>query len=188
MNDFSVYMHVNKINGKRYIGITHYKNPNKRWINGRGYFRNEHFARAIEKYGWDNFDHIVVKQNLDKKAACALERELIAKYGTQDKAKGYNITDGGEFFHHTEESKRLMSERRKGKGLHEFSEEHRRKLSENHGGGTDKKKVLCLETGIVYESINDAARALNITKKMISNCCRKIPHYNTAKGYHWEFV
>jgi group I intron endonuclease len=188
MNDFTVYMHINKVNGKRYVGITHFKNLNRRWINGKGYFRNKHFADAIQKYGWNNFEHLIIEQGLDKESACELERRLIKEYDTQNKMKGYNITDGGEFFRHTEESKKLMSLNRKGKGLHVFSEEHKRKISEHHGGGNDKKQVLCVETGMIYESINDAARAFECNKKLISNCCRKIPHYNTAKGYHWEFV
>lgn len=188
MNDFTVYMHVNKINGKRYIGITHHKDLNKRWVNGKGYFRNKHFSDAIEKYGWDSFEHIVIKRNLSKEEACLLERQLIEDYETQDKTKGYNITDGGEFFHHSEDSKKLMSEHRKGKGRRKFSEEHKRKISEHHGGGADKKKVLCVETGTIYESINAAARAVNANKKLISNCCRDVAHYNTGKGYHWKFV
>lgn len=188
MNDFTVYMHINKVNGKKYVGITHHKDLNKRWVNGKGYFRNKHFADAIEKYGWNNFEHLIIMQGLDKETACEVERWLIQEHDTQNKMKGYNITDGGEFFHHTEESKKLMSLNRKGKGLHVFSEEHKRKISEHHGGGADKKQVLCVETGMIYESINDAARAVECNKKLISNCCRKIPHYNTAKGYHWEFV
>ena len=188
MSDFSVYMHINKINGKRYVGITHHKNLNIRWINGKGYFRNKHFSDAINKYGWDSFEHIVVESGLSKEQACEIERRLIKEYDTQNKYKGYNITDGGEYFHHSEESKKLMSKNRKGKGMRQFSEEHKHKLRENHSGGVEKKKVLCIETGIIYESINDAARAVNINKKLISNCCRNVPHYNTAKGYHWRFA
>lgn len=188
MNDFTVYMHVNRINGKRYIGITHFSNLNRRWENGKGYFRNKHFADAIEKYGWDNFNHIIVAQNLDKQSACDLERQLIKQYDTQNREKGYNITDGGEFFRHSQASKDLMSQNRKGKGMHKFSEEHKQKLRDNHSGGTSKKKVLCIETGIIYESINDAARAVEINKKVISNCCRNIPHYKTAKGCHWQYA
>ena len=61
-------------------------------------------------------------------------------------------------------------------------------MKENHSGGADKKKVRCIETNVVYESINDAARQIGASKKLISNCCRHVEHYNTAKGYHWEFV
>lgn len=181
-------MHVNKTNGKKYIGITHYQNLNRRWINGKGYFRNKHFSDAIEKYGWDGFEHIVISENLSKEQACSLERELILKYDTQNKEKGYNITDGGEFFHHTEESKKLMSANRKGKGLKKFSEEHKRKIREHHAGGNEKKKVICVETGVIYESINAASRDIGINKKVISNCCRGVAHFKTAGGYHWQFA
>ena len=48
---FTVYCHTNKINGKKYIGITS-KKPEYRWNNGKGYSTQIVFARAIEKYGW----------------------------------------------------------------------------------------------------------------------------------------
>ena len=189
MDDFIVYMHVNRINDKKYVGITHHSdNPNRRWINGKGYFRNKHFSDAIKRYGWDQFEHIVIAKGLSKDKACALEQELISKYKAQDRKFGYNITNGGEFFHHTEESKRLMSENRKGKGLHKFSEEHKQKMREHHRGGSNSKKVRCVETNQVFESINAAARHINKNKKLISNCCNKVPHFNTAGGYHWEFI
>lgn len=186
MDNYTVYIHLNKINHKMYVGIT--KHTVKRWSGGKGYFRNKHFNDAIKKYGWDNFEHIIVFEGLDKKRACEFEKQIIAKYKTQDKTRGYNITDGGEHFNHSEQSKALMSERRKGKGPHSFSEEHKRKLREHHAGGNPKKAVLCVETNKRYESINDAARSVGINKKVISSCCRKVPHFNTAAGYHWQFI
>lgn len=81
-----------------------------------------------------------------------------------------------------------MSENRKGKGLRHFSEEHRRKISEHHGGGAEAKKVICAETGVIFESINEAARKTGINKKLISACCRKVPHYKTGGEYHWSFA
>ena len=81
-----------------------------------------------------------------------------------------------------------MSEGRKGKGAQPKSEITRQRMRENHKGGSRSKAVLCVETKTIYESINDAARAVNINKKVISNCCRGIERYNTAAGYHWRFV
>ena len=63
MDNYKVYVHVNKINGKLYIGLTKSKNPNRRWENGNGYRNNILFNRAIQKYGWDSFEHIVLFEN-----------------------------------------------------------------------------------------------------------------------------
>ena len=187
MNSFIVYEHVNKINGKRYIGITK-QAPEVRWQRGLGYRKNKHFNDAINRYGWDSFEHIIIAEGLTVAEAQIIERELISEYKTQDKRFGYNITNGGEHFLHSAESKALISERRRGKGLHVFSEEHKRKIKEHHAGGDMAKKVVCVETGELFDSINDASRAKGINKKGISGCCRKAVHYNTAGGFHWEYA
>ena len=93
---YTVYQHVNKINGKMYIGITK-RTPQDRWgHNGSKYKTTPHFYAAIQKYGWDNFEHNILYTNCDKKTACKLEKELIQKYKTQNKRYGYNITEGGD--------------------------------------------------------------------------------------------
>lgn len=228
MNDFVVYVHTNKTDGKRYVGITS-QGVGRRWRpDGSGYKENPHFWNAIQKYGWDGFSHDIVASGISRSDACRMEKELIAEYKCCDQRFGYNVSPGGEHNtmseegrrrlsesrkgkntgkdnpnygnhklagknnpnygkKHSEEMRKLMSERRKGNGLHKFSDEHRRKISENHGGGAKKKMVFCVETETIYESINDAARAVGINKKLISNCCRGVKHYNTAKGYHWRF-
>lgn len=111
--NYTVYVHTTP-NGKRYVGITHIK-PTKRWSNGNGYRCNSYFTNAIKKYGWNHIQHIIVAKNLSREDACQYEQELIAKYKTDDRRYGYNLTSGGE------------------KGAR-FSEESRRKLSESHKG------------------------------------------------------
>ena len=73
-NNYTVYMHKNKINGKVYIGIT-YQNVKYRWRkNGEGY-KKQKFYNAIKKYGWDNFEHIILFENLTFEEACLKEQE-----------------------------------------------------------------------------------------------------------------
>ena len=93
---YIVYVHINKINGKRYYGITSRK-PECRWgKNGNGYKSNEHFTNAINKYGWINFEHIIVARGLSEEEAKWLEIQLIKEWNTNDPNKGYNNSLGGE--------------------------------------------------------------------------------------------
>lgn len=180
-------MHVNRANGKKYVGITS-QNPVLRWANGKGYYRNKHFSDAIERYGWNNFDHLILYAGLSKEEACEIEQHLIQEYRTQEKAFGYNLTSGGEYFKHSQESKQRMSENRKGKGRVKRTPEQIERMKAAHSGGNPSVPVFCIENMTMYESINDAARATGINKKQISGCCRGVPHYNTAGGLHWIFA
>ena len=87
-----IYIHTNKINNKKYIGITCQK-PENRWgINGEHYNGQEKFYNAIQEYGWDNFNHEIIETNLDKMTALAREAELISQYDTV--INGYNSVSG----------------------------------------------------------------------------------------------
>ena len=140
--NYKLYVHINKINGKRYYGITGSKKVEKRWRNGRGYkfwidkdgkrHGNEHFWNSICRYGWDSFEHIVLFEGLTKDEAELMEKCYIALYNTRNPSKGYNQTDGGEGGNgakRTEETRKKISEAKKGElnpnyGKH-LSEEHR---------------------------------------------------------------
>lgn len=54
------------------------------------------FRKAIEKYGWDNFEHEIVAENLTKDEASLMEQTLINKLNSLAKNNtGYNVTGGG---------------------------------------------------------------------------------------------
>lgn len=93
---YYVYKHTSP-SGKVYIGITNKHPPEKRWYsNGSGYKRQQFFWRAIQKYGWDNFKHEILFENLTKDEACEKEIELIKIYDSTNPNKGYNCSTGGE--------------------------------------------------------------------------------------------
>lgn len=215
---YSVYMHTSP-NGKRYIGITG-KDPEKRWLNGRGYQKNPHFRKAIECYGWKNIKHDVLQTGLTKEQAEQEEIRLIALYDTTNQDKGYNCTNGGESIgKHTEVTKKIISEIRRNQyasgelvhpmyGKH-FSEESKLKMSKAHKGKTLSeehkrkigasckglllggenpmaRKVICVETGEVFDSIKQAADSVGVCRVAVSRCVRGQSH--TAGGYKWEYA
>lgn len=90
---YFVYKHTFP-NGKIYIGITDQK-PERRWQNGSGYRRQPYVYNAIKKYKWVNVKHEILFSGLSKEEAENKEKELIAKYKSNQKAFGYNIANGG---------------------------------------------------------------------------------------------
>lgn len=97
---YSIYIHVNKVNNKVYVGKSGRKVKYRWGVNGSGYLRGsdqKYFANAIRKYGWDGFYHFVIWDNcLTSDEANYWERELIRLYRSNDPTRGYNMTVGGE--------------------------------------------------------------------------------------------
>lgn len=171
MNEYTVYLHISP-NGKRYYGIT-IQDVKKRWNSGYGYPNNKYFTNAIKKYGWNNFEHIIVVKGLNEEEAKWLEIELIKEWDTTDRDKGYNITKGGESangWHPSEETIKKMrqnhadfrGENNPNYGKH-FSEEHRKKLSENHADVSGKnhpraKSVICLTTKRIFHTAKEGSK------------------------------
>lgn len=143
LTTWKVYVHTCLITGWKYVGITCHDDPNIRWKFGKGYKHNPHFTSAIEKYGWDNFSHVIIAENLTKDVANRIEEELIAKF--RGLKCCYNITDGGEGHNGQplpEETKAKISQSLKAKNLVPwnkgktgiYSEETRRRISESQMG------------------------------------------------------
>ena len=200
---YTVYQHKNKINGKVYIGITSQK-PEQRWRNGEGYKSSPHFYSAIQKYGWDNFEHNILFVELTKEQACLKEQELIKEFNSINREYGYNSTSGGDIFvmneetkqkisqalmgnqnnlgHScSEEKKKKISEAQKGR---KFTEEHKQKLSEaaknRHVPCSEKKKQILKEKSHkkpVY------CEELNKVFESVQECSRQlgIPATNISK-------
>ena len=93
-NKWKTYLHVSKIDGRMYCGITSQPLVD-RWSYGKGYKGCSHFSRAIKKYGWDSFEHIVLLAFGTKEEAEELEKTIIRCCHLQDKRYGFNIQDGG---------------------------------------------------------------------------------------------
>lgn len=112
---YSVYMHINKINNMKYVGITGLLPPSSRWGHeGIGYSRGQQkFYDAIIEYGWNNFDHVIIATELSKDEALDLEEKLIAQYDLVN--NGYNSTPTGKESYLTENAKAKLRALRIGK-------------------------------------------------------------------------
>ena len=116
MNNYFVYVHINKINGKTYVGQTN--NIKRRWrSNGIEYEKSHYFYNAIQKYGWDNFEHKILKEGLTKKHADEYEEYYINFYHSRYNENGYNIREAGSHGSLSKETKDKISNTMSEKGL-----------------------------------------------------------------------
>lgn len=156
---YCIYCHTNKINNKKYIGLT-CQTPKDRWDSGHGYKSNRYFWSAIKKYGWHNFSHEILFDGLSQEEAKLKEIELISNYSTHDRLLGYNITLGGESGNGiilSKESRMKISKANKGRVV---SEETRAKISKSNLGKICKRGIDSLNYG---RKASDEAR-LNMSK------------------------
>ena len=177
---YKLYVHISP-NNKMYIGITS-KAISQRWYgNGSGYATQQLFWRAIQKYGWNNFQHIILFDNLSKEVACECEKYLINKYQTNNPKFGYNVSSGGEFSHTgcklTDEQRAKLSKAHKGLPLTDSQIEHIKRLHESWRGHhhTDEvKQKISIK--------NKGRKRSEETRKRISEAGKGRP--SPRKGVH----
>ena len=200
---YTIYLHKNKINNKVYIGQTIQDNLNDRWKNGLGYKTCTYFYNAIQKYGWDNFEHLILEQgqNLTKEELNQKEQYYINLYKANNPEFGYNITAGGQnnispnalpialewMRQHPEFGKA------RAQNMLQWQKEHpeeilaMRRINVKKATNARKKKIQCVETGEIFESASDAARKIPKTSQSkICMVCRG--QRNTCGGYHWKYI
>ena len=91
-----IYMTKNKVTGRLYIG-KHRRtmNPNDiddSWYLGSGVL----LKRAIEKYGVDNFERLILCECSDNLSLNTMEQKFISNYNAVDDNRFYNLTFGGD--------------------------------------------------------------------------------------------
>lgn len=175
---YTVYMHTNLINNKKYIGITRQKPERRFRTNGYGYKGCSHFYSAIQKYGWDNFKHEVLFCNLTQKEAEMFEVELIKYYKSNNKKYGYNIQNGGQTQYTISDiGRENLRKSHLGKKVSEQTKQKIRlsmlnRYGENNPMYGKGKKVICLETGEIFNSVRLAGDKFNIDTSSIIKVCR----------------
>ena len=159
---------------KSYIGQTYMETPEQRWQNGRGY-SSAKFARAIKKYGWDNFGHetlLVIECETKEELVFWLnqwETYYIEKFDSFN--NGYNATTGGDNYICNEECFDNM-----------------------------RQAVVCLNTRQVFRSLSEAMDWLRSggddipvgSIGCVSLCCtgdknRALKHPLTGEKLAWAY-
>lgn len=206
-----IYKIINDINDNIYIGKT-MKNTEARkkehlcQLNDGSAIHN-----AILKHGLEHFRWVVIEKDIFDKEKLA-EREIywISFYNSYH--NGYNMTKGGEGGNGThaanlkkwreenpDKAKQLID------NLLQWRENNPDKVAEGYKRGAEtrskkygnkitekanqstRKAVKCIETGIVYNSATEAAKALGFSSSahigQVCNGKRK-----TAFNYHWEWL
>lgn len=191
-----IYLFTNKKTGKQYVGQTS-QGLRKRTLQHRRAKRT-YFDRAFTKETEKDFTLEVIDKAKTDKELNEKEIHWINKLNTKF-PNGYNLCDGGETtrgYTHKECSKKQMSESKKklelsgGKNpfygqkhteetrekmkkawTEDRKKEHLKRMKETKFN-VNTKKVICLETGKVYESVKEAAEELKLAATNISRACK----------------
>lgn len=134
----------------------------KRWGKGGINYKGQLVYNAIEQYGWCNIKHYILFKDLTREEAEQKEIELIARYNTTDRRYGYNVSAGGD-------TPLLIG-----------------------ANNPNSIKIVCINTGEVFETINEAADKYNICRKCISDCCKDKQsiagnHPDTGERMIWQY-
>lgn len=119
-----VYLILNLINGKRYVGQT--VQPLKKRFKEHASCKTMPIGKAIRKYGKKNFYCGVIKSCASKEELDYWEKFYIAALKSKDRKIGYNRTDGGEGtigYEHTPECRAKLSAKKTGEN-HPFFGQH----------------------------------------------------------------
>lgn len=203
---YYIYLIVNKVNGKTYVGQ---RKSSKEWYEDKYMGSGKLLGLAKKKYGIENFEKFLIQHCYSKEETDKAEKFWIAEYRRRGKAE-YNLANGGvggngkanKGKHHSDETKRKMSETRKGKpsplkGKH-ISEAHKRKISEylkgkpsrtkgKHFSEESKKRMSEAHKGHVFSEetkrkISEAKKGKHLSEET------KRKKSEAMKGKHWKLV
>ena len=173
---YYIYAHVNKNNGKIYLGQTKQSLSRRFRKDGIGYKNCSSFYNAIQEEGWDNFKHIILLEDLSLEEANLIEQYLIKKFDLQNPDKGYNLAKGGSGF------PILASEK--------ISNQNKEKWQSGIYDNI-KEKVYCVELEKDFESALEAERQTKIDNSTIQKVCKNKLKYAgfspEGQPLHWIY-
>ena len=129
---------------------------------------------------WTNLRWVTHKENMNN--PLTINNTKVANKGKNSGENNgmYGVPSPMTGKHHTEESKKKMSEKAKGRII---SDKQKQKISESLRGRG--KKVICIETGKIYCNAREASEKTGACYSKIGACCRG--ERKTCGGFHWEY-
>ena len=192
-----IYKITNKVNGKVYIGQTR-QTLKQRWSQHCCQDACPFLHNAIVKYGRDQFTVEQIDSANTQEEANAKEKYWIEQYGSANEEKGYNLALGGAFGNFNDATRQKMSESHKGEKNGFYGKHHsvtaRERMSKakkgvySDGNHPRAKRVRCVETGAVFDTIKEAAKEYGLSPQKISLVCNGSYGRKTTGGLHWEYV
>lgn len=169
-----IYLIKNTVNGKLYFGQTVSSFKERYCGNVEKYTHNIHLKNSIGKYGIENFeiveefDTAFSKEELD-----SLENMYIKLYNTIDEQYGYNKRHGGAHGRLSEASKKKISLGQTGENSHVAV------------------RVVCLNTGEIFSTSQEAADWGEIDRSSVIKCCkgkRKFAGKKNREQLQWRYL
>lgn len=199
---YKVYIWVNKVNGKKYVGATKDSLQKRAGYKGRSYVGSPRFYAAIRKYGFQNFQVTVVKEQLTKQQAAETQKRLIQQLNTTDPRLGYNLQKGGfpqQVCSEGSRRSRISNTLKKQRGNSQYREVMSARMKKvwddpvsrasllakralKPTSGRPRIKVYCQQTGVLYDSLHDAGKALGISYSCLSARLKKAPNGRIVIG------
>lgn len=170
-----VYKIQNALNGKTYIGQTT-RTLKERIIEHKA--KKSLVGQEMLLYGVENFKIEIIAHASSVEDLLEKEQEYIKKYNSMF-PNGYNFNKGGKGnlgWRPSEEWVKKQAKLNAGEN------------NPMYGKRINLKKVICVETQEIFNSIKEAAQKYGINPSAISGVCRCRPKYNTAGGLTWRYV
>lgn len=160
---YTIYKITQISTGKVYIGQTS-KSIEQRWKMHLSRAFNKYvtpiaIANAIKQYGQYDFTIGILDTTESRRKALQIEQYYISLYDSRNEAKGFNRD---KIFTDTQRAK--MSKAAKERPHQSFSAETRKKMRYSQPA---RVRILCIETGEVFESITHAAQTIGADRSRI---------------------
>lgn len=185
---FYIYLILNKINYKAYIGQT--KTPFNRWSAHKCEAKNNRLRfpihKAINKYGVENFQFNIIEICSSVEEADLAEIYWIQQFDSRNNNMGYNLAIGGNVnrgWHHTDESKKKIKEHNIGK-LKPHSEKW---ISDRIGKKASPETKKKMSQTRLNSSKCSGYHLSDETKQKMSQS-KKISKFKNSAKLNWDIV